>query len=451
MMASSGYNFEQMYSVVPSCVPARAALLTGMDQENTGRVGYEDEVPWNFTNTLPQTFADAGYQTENIGKMHVYPSRKRLGYQHVLLHDGYLHVDRKYDKPYGEQFEYSSDYLDFIKQELGHDADIIDDGMNCNSWEARPWPLPEKYHPTNWVVSESIKFLKRRDPTVPFFLKMSFEKPHAPLDPPQYYFDMYMDRLPENLDLHIGDWEGLKEEIPSIYALKGKLKPDDERRMVAAYLGLVTHIDHQMSRFLTALKEFRHDKDTIIWFVSDHGDQLGEHYLFRKGYPYQGSIHVPSFIYDPGQLIAGNRHTIPELLKLQDIFPSLVDLALDQTSDVDGSSVKPLLFGQTEGWRNSLHGEHSLGEDSSQFLIQDNWKLAWFSVRDEYQLFDLAADPHEQHNRHGDPDVASIELAMKAALTEVLKDREEGFVQNGQLTAVPLTAIRATLSNAPTE
>ena len=98
MMASLGYNFEQAYSPVPSCVPARAALLTGMDQSSTGRVGYEDEVPWNYTNTLPQTFRDWGYQTECIGKMHVYPSRKRMGFDHVVLHDGYLHVDRKYDK-----------------------------------------------------------------------------------------------------------------------------------------------------------------------------------------------------------------------------------------------------------------------------------------------------------------------------------------------------------------
>ena len=60
MMASMGYNFENAYSPVPSCVPARAALLTGMDQEKSGRVGYEDEVPWNYTNTLPQTFKDLG-------------------------------------------------------------------------------------------------------------------------------------------------------------------------------------------------------------------------------------------------------------------------------------------------------------------------------------------------------------------------------------------------------
>lgn len=138
MMASLGYNFEQAYSPVPSCVPARAALLTGMDQSSTGRVGYEDEVPWNYTNTLPQTFRDWGYQTECIGKMHVYPSRKRMGFDHVVLHDGYLHVDRKYEKAYGQNFEASSDYLEFLKKELGHDIDMIDDGVNCNSWDVRP-------------------------------------------------------------------------------------------------------------------------------------------------------------------------------------------------------------------------------------------------------------------------------------------------------------------------
>ncbi|MDS8132963.1 sulfatase-like hydrolase/transferase, partial [Streptococcus pneumoniae] len=90
MMASVGYNFENAYSPVPSCVPARAALLTGLDQDKSGRVGYQDEVPWNFTNTLPKVFKDMGYQTECIGKMHVFPSRQRLGFDHVLLHDGYL-------------------------------------------------------------------------------------------------------------------------------------------------------------------------------------------------------------------------------------------------------------------------------------------------------------------------------------------------------------------------
>ena len=445
MMASLGYNFEQAYSPVPSCVPARAALLTGMDQSSTGRVGYEDEVPWNYTNTLPQTFRDWGYQTECIGKMHVYPSRKRMGFDHVVLHDGYLHVDRKYEKAYGQNFEASSDYLEFLKKELGHDIDMIDDGVNCNSWDVRPWELPEKYHPTNWVVSESIQFLKRRDPSVPFFLKMSFEKPHAPLNPPKYFYDLYMNALPDETDLHIGNWERLEEKIPDLYAHRGKLKPDAQKRMLAAYYGLVSHIDNQISRFLTALEEFDLDKNTIIWFVSDHGDQLGEHYLFRKAYPYQGSIKVPSFIYDPGNIIAASHKTIKQLVKLQDIFPSLVDLALGEHVEVDGKSVKQLLFGHYEGWRQDFHGEHSKGVDSCQFVLTKDWKFIWYPVKNEYQLFHVPMDPNEMKNLISEESYAPVIEELTAKLVQYLQNRPEGFVKDGQLHQVPVEAIRATL------
>lgn len=448
MMASQGYNFENCYSPVPSCVPARAALLTGLNQENSGRVGYEDEVPWNFTNTLPQTFTDLGYQTECIGKMHVYPARKRLGFEHVVLNDGYLHVDRKYNKPFGSQFEYANDYLDFLKEKMGHQTDMIDDGVNCNSWEVKPWTLPEELHPTNWTVSESIKFLQKRDPTKPFFLKMSFEKPHAPLDPPEYYFDMYMKRLPDKIDLHIGNWEKYEDKIPSIYSLKAKLKDDDEKRMIAAYLGLITHIDNQISRFLTALKEFNFDKNTIIWFISDHGDQLGEHYLLRKAYPYQGSIHIPSFIYDPGNLISAHNHTIKQLVKIQDIFPSLVDLATGTKVKSDGKSVRQLLFGDYEGWRTQFHGEHSFGKDSNQYVLTDDWKLIWYPVRDEYQLFNMKDDPNEKNNLINDQKYIAVINDLKKKLIKYLTGREEGFVKDGKLTKVPLAAIKPTLDKA---
>lgn len=445
MMASLGYNFEQAYSPVPSCVPARAALLTGLDQETSGRVGYEDEVPWNYTNTLPQTFKEWGYQTECIGKMHVYPARNRLGFDHVVLHDGYLHADRKYQKAYGSGFERSSDYLSFLKENLGADVDMIDDGVNCNSWDVRPWELPEKYHPTNWVVSESIKFLERRDPTVPFFLKMSFEKPHAPLNPPKYFFDMYMDSLPDEIDLHIGNWEELEDRIPDLYAKRGKLKPDAQKRMVAAYYGLISHIDNQISRFLTALEEFDLDKNTIIWFVSDHGDQLGEHYLLRKAYPYQGSIKVPSFIYDPGNLIAASNKKIKQLVKIQDIFPSLVDLVLGEQVDVDGKSVKQLLFGNYEGWRQEFHGEHSLGKDSSQFIMTEKWKFIWFSVKNTFQLFNMEEDLNELYNLADDERYQPVIFELKQKLIRYLQDRPEGFVKNGELSPVAESDIRATL------
>ena len=450
MMASQGYNFENAYSTVPSCVPARVGLLTGLNPEHSGRVGYEDEVNWDYENTLPAFFRNEGYQTECIGKMHVYPSRKRLGFDHVRLHDGYLHVDRKYDKRYGEQFENSSDYLKFLKSELGFHADMIDDGLHCNSWQARPWMHEEYLHPTNWVVSEAIDFLKTKDPTVPFFLKLSFEKPHAPLNPPKYYFDQYMQRLTEDIDLHIGNWEEKPTGVPDITALKGCLKPDAQKRMLAGYYGLVSHIDEQINRLLIALKEFRHDKDTIICFVSDHGDQLGEHYLFRKGYPYQGSIHIPLFIYDPGNLIEAPNHKIRRLVQLQDIFPTLVDLALKKEAKTDGMSMKSLLFDCHAGWRKQIHGEHSLGEDSSQFILTEKYKFIWYPVKNEYQLFDLQLDPFEQNNLVNIEKFSYLVNEFKENMVQILQHREEGFVQNNQLVQVPLAHITATLKHRST-
>ena len=96
-MIDKGYSFTHAYSATPTCVPARAALMTGLNQENHKRVGYQDGVEWDYDKTIASEFTDAGYYTKAIGKMHVYPPRKLMGYHHIELHDGYLHHSRKRD------------------------------------------------------------------------------------------------------------------------------------------------------------------------------------------------------------------------------------------------------------------------------------------------------------------------------------------------------------------
>src|SRR5262249_28583257 len=90
-LAARGARFERAYSAVPSCIPARAALHTGLAQRNHGRVGYLDGVPWTYPVTLAGEFSRAGYQTHSIGKLHVNPERNRIGFDSVELHDGFLH------------------------------------------------------------------------------------------------------------------------------------------------------------------------------------------------------------------------------------------------------------------------------------------------------------------------------------------------------------------------
>ena len=96
-----GVVFENAYSATPSCIPARAALLTGRSQEGHGRVGYQDNVDWDYTHYMAEEFSNADYQTQCIGKMHVHPPRLSCGFQSLKLHDGYLACYRDNKAPTG--------------------------------------------------------------------------------------------------------------------------------------------------------------------------------------------------------------------------------------------------------------------------------------------------------------------------------------------------------------
>ncbi|MFW5829961.1 MAG: sulfatase-like hydrolase/transferase, partial [Planctomycetota bacterium] len=89
-LAADGIRFRNAYSATPSCIPARAAMLTGLSQRRHGIVGYDEGVVWNYQHTLAGTLAAAGYHTQCVGKMHVKPFRNLMGFHNVVLHDGYL-------------------------------------------------------------------------------------------------------------------------------------------------------------------------------------------------------------------------------------------------------------------------------------------------------------------------------------------------------------------------
>src|SRR5699024_6934288 len=238
-----------------------------------------------------------------IGKMHVYPTRNLCGFHNVILHDGYMHYSRfKYNTKTTESQDYVDDYVHWLRERQGSQADLMDLGLDCNSSTvARPWHLPEALHPTNWVTTESIDFLRRRDPDKPFFLKMSYVRPHPPFDPPQAFYDMYRDAdLP---DPPIGDWaetEDMNRAGLNPITDRGIVPRKRFERAQAAYYALITQLDHQIGRFLNALREYGVYDDTVILFVSDHGELLGDHHLFRKSLPYEGSVNVPFIIADPG-------------------------------------------------------------------------------------------------------------------------------------------------------
>lgn len=436
-MAMHGARFEHAYAACPSCIAARASLFTGLTQRSHGRVGYQDGVPWDYPVTLAGEFTRHGYQTQAIGKMHVFPERSQVGFQNVILHDGFLHHVRD-RRPRG--IDVCDDYLPWLRQQLGRDADDFDIGLNCNSFVARPWDKPEHVHPTAFVATQSIDFLRRRDPRKPFFLFMSFHRPHPPLDPPAWAFEQYLNRaMPEP---PVGDWADAVAamhgaNVRSPYRpdlMAGRMDPEVLKRARAAYYGQMSFIDHQLNRFLETLTMFGEFANSYVCFVSDHGELLGDHHLFRKSLPYEGSARVPLLLRGPRDsgIVPGGVHA--PVAELRDIMPTLLDCAgLPIPESVEGRSLLPIARGSAPAWRSHVHGEHTFAGGSAHYVTDGREKYIWFSHSGLEQLFDLTTDPQERHNLAPQAAHASRVTHWRGRLIEELKGREECFTDGRTL------------------
>lgn len=434
-----GTRFDRAYSASPICIPARAALFTGLSQERHGRVGYRDGVPWDYDVTLAGTFGQAGYQTQAVGKMHVYPERSRLGFDDVTLHDGFLHFVRDRHRDLAEV----DDYVPWLQRRLGYAADYFDHGVDCNSVVARPWDKPEATHPTNWVVQRSIEFLRNRDAERPFFLYTSFHRPHPPYDPPAWAFEQYLYQdMPAP---PVGDWTDLwaaHDDSMSPTAHVARYDSRTLQRARAGYYGHMSHIDQQISRLLHELAAHGVAGDTVVCLVSDHGEMLGDHHMYRKGFPYEGSTRIPFILTGPG-VPAGVLDT-DHVVELRDVMPTLLDLAGAGVPDeLDGRSVRPLLDGdRAVPWREYLHGELTVLGQSVQYLTDGRDKYVWCSGTGAEQLFDLATDPAELHDLAREAGAEPRVALWRTRLVEALTGRPEGFVAGGRLvTGRPVDAV----------
>ena len=139
------------------------------------------------------------------------------------------------------------------------------------------------------------------------------------------------------------------------------------------------------------------DQPTWIIFTSDHGELLGDHHLFRKVLPYEGSTHVPLLIASRNmeqKSVASDSVTC-----LEDIAPTILEMAGIAIPDqVDGQSLLPIVEGRADSLdRDCLYGEHS-GPQANHWIIRGTEKYIWYAPTHEEQLFDLANDPHEEHD-----------------------------------------------------
>ena len=409
-IAGAGTRFSRAYSTCPVCIPARRSFLSGQFPATCGLVGMRD-VEWNPPATLPGELANAGYQTFLVGRtMHQYPHRKRFGFDHMVIQSGIE----------------GADYEEFLARNAPPGAGgLRGAGITHNDWTARPWHLPEPLNYTNWTVTQAEEFLRTRDPSCPYFLVVSFLAPHPPLVPPSFYFDRYLRaNLPAPV---IGDWAVPPEKNLPVNSPRVNLTGEALRSCQAGYFGLINHIDDQIRRILNPVEQLVGD-NTVILFTSDHGEMLGDHYMFRKSLPYEGSARIPFLIQGPG--LPANQ-VLDQPVCLEDIMPTVLDLAgVPIPTSVEGRSVVPLLTGQPTQWRPYLHGEHA---GTAHFLTDGIEKYIWFAADGREQFFNLKDDPKECVDLARNGRATARVADWRQRLIEQLRGRPEGFTDGKKL------------------
>ena len=218
--------------------------------------------------------------------------------------------------------------------------------------------------------------------------------------------------------------QGLELDAPQMHACR------------AGYYGLINHVDMQISRLLQYMNDMRLLDDTLVVFVSDHGEMLGDHRLFHKSWPYEAAARVPLLVQGPPSQSYPTHVVRDEPVGLQDVMPTILDgVGLDIPESVTGRSLMPFVRGETPSWRELLHGEHSGGsrrpETAWHFITDGRTKYIWYSQSGREHLFNIADDPDETRDLSATADLGP----WRQRLIDRLKNRPEGFTDGSMLVA----------------
>jgi arylsulfatase len=431
-IAREGVHFRRAYSCTPTCTPARAALLTGLGPWRNGMLGY-GRVAESYPVEMPRALRNAGYYTFGIGKMHWTPQRNLHGFHSTLLDESGR----------AESPDFRSDYRAWFATEapmLNPDAT----GLGFNDYPARPYVLPERLHPTRWTGDAAVHFIEGYQRPDPFFLKVSFARPHSPYDPPPRWFNRFAEKkLPE---AQVGKWAARyakkSGEVTDLW--HGDLGAAQVRQSRQGYYGSIGFIDEQVGRILDALEKRNLLDQTLIVFTADHGDMTGDHNLWRKSYAYEPSARIPMLMRWPGGLVARDRGQVSERpVEIRDILPTFLDAAGaagSQPIELDGRSMLDIARGRDEGWREWIDLEHDVcyaPENHWNALTDGRRKYIYHAQAGEEQLFDLESDPHELNDLAGDTARTAELRTWRGRMVGHLAPRGPKWVAEGKLVARP--------------
>jgi len=425
-LAREGALFRRAYTTIPSCIPARRAFLTGLFPQTSGVVGYRAKPITEPT--FPELLAKAGYRTVLVGRyMHQTPYKTSYGFQIRILGSTYISND---------------DYDRFLRQVApqtgGIRALVGKMGLTFNFWQAKPWPLPEEWHPTSWIVQQSRKIVRETPKDQPLFLLTSFYAPHPPLFPPRRFFDACL-RRPLPKPAH-GDWVNWSALSPKGDRAGHRILLEGEtlRQAQAGYYGLINQIDEAIGPLIEEFKKRSEatGRPWLIVFTSDHGEMLGDHGYFRKCEPYEGSANIPFLIAGSPELGFQQGLRSYQPVALEDIMPTLLELSGVPIPKIDGVSLVPLLRGKNMQVRSYLHMEHApcySKEQGFHALTDGCFKYIWRPWSGREQLFNLDQDPKEEHDLAQDPAYQDVLRYWRRVMIQELAGRPEGFSDGQRL------------------
>ncbi len=439
-LAREGSYFPNAYVQTAVCGPSRMCFYTG--RYTHAHRSYWNEVPLPVDEpTLATMLAESGIRAVLCGKTHHVPDQPfadRHGTAALIENAGFepWEVNEFWGngEPWRKDERDTNRWMQHLRAkgyDLPYDqpmlaAFLVDtpDGPK-NGWRFEntryPTIIRQEDSDTAFMTDRAIEFIEQAGDG-PWLLHLSYLKPHWPNVAPAPYNTMYD---PASVPPPVRSAEELTNPHPLLEPFRTERRSlpfDNEktwREMRATYYGLITEIDTNLGRLFDCLRAQGRLADTLIIFVSDHGEYMGDHWLFEKELFYESAIRVPLIIYDPDPRADACRgQIVEEFVESIDILPTCLDaFGVAVPTAVQGRSLVPFLRGEKPAtWRDAVYGDWDFRfyKTAEKLALAANQCRAWMVRDKQYKyvhfnglpdmLFDLVADPGELHNLADAPD-----------------------------------------------
>lgn len=405
-LAVEGIRFERAYTTCPLCTPARAGLFTGLHPQLAG-AWCNNIATYRHVALMGVIFRHYGFRAAYTGKWHL----DGTAYFGSGEPQGGFEPDWWYD---GKR------YIEDIGPEMFHDYRTrgTPEGLReAGFTEENIWG--------HRVANRAIDFMERVGPDEPFVLVCSFDEPHGPFVAPPEYWEKFAPEdlpMPPNFGAPLDGKPGLQKVHRT---QRGEHAWEEFAPWLTRFFGCNSYIDREIGRVVEAVDR-THPDDTVVFYTSDHGDQLGAHGLTSKGpMMYEETCNVPFIVRVPG---GPSGAVSTALVSHVDIIPTMLDMAgIERPEVLNGVSLAPVLTDpQAQVRRTAIVNFHRFA------INHDNWgefypircitdgrhKLA-VNLFETDELYDLQEDPGEITNLIGDPEYA----AVRDELHDLLLDR----------------------------